>query len=55
MNNVASLLTYCSICWLGKNLTKSIDRLKRGEFMHSKDLLDVIFLLGFIQVKNKNI
>lgn len=27
--------------------------LKREEFMHSKDLLDVIFLLGTLQMKKK--
>lgn len=27
-NNVASLLTYCSICWLGNNLTSSIKQFK---------------------------
>lgn len=52
MNNVASLLTYCSICWLGNNLTWSINSSKGEEFMHSRDLLDVIFLLGSFQVKN---
>lgn len=53
MNNVASLLTYCSICWPGNNLTQSINSLKREKFMHSKDLSDVIFLLGFFWVKKK--
>lgn len=52
-NNVASPLTYCSICWLGNNLIYSINTLTREEFMHSRDLLDVIFLLGSFPVRRE--
>lgn len=45
INNVASLLTYCSICWPRNNSSK------REEFMHSKVLSDVIFLLGSFRAK----
>lgn len=48
MNNVASLLTYCSICWLGNNLTSFIIQFaERGNYAF-KGSFRCHFPLGFL-------